>query len=82
MHNDAVTTVGIPFDAVDFYAAAGVSVKTVEALRVGVEYVGQEFEDAWEREEAEGGVRVEDMVVVTADGCTNLNRLPEGLIWK
>lgn len=29
-----------------------------------------------------GGVRVEDMVVVTADGCTNLNRLPEGLIWK
>jgi Xaa-Pro aminopeptidase len=29
-----------------------------------------------------GGVRVEDMVVVTADGCENLNRLPEGLDWS
>lgn len=29
-----------------------------------------------------GGVRVEDMVVVTADGPSNLNRLPEGLDWK
>lgn len=28
-----------------------------------------------------GGVRVEDMVVVTPDGCENLNRLPEGLDW-
>ena len=29
-----------------------------------------------------GGVRVEDMVIVTEDGCENLNRLPEGLDWK
>ncbi len=29
-----------------------------------------------------GGVRVEDMVVVTAAGCENLNRLPEGLDWR
>jgi Xaa-Pro aminopeptidase len=29
-----------------------------------------------------GGVRVEDVVVVTADGCENLNHLPEGLDWK
>jgi len=29
-----------------------------------------------------GGVRVEDMVIVTAGGCENLNRLPEGLDWK
>jgi len=29
-----------------------------------------------------GGIRVEDMVVVTASGCVNLNRLPEGLDWK
>ena len=29
-----------------------------------------------------GGVRVEDMVIVTAEGCKNLNRLPEGLRWK
>ena len=28
-----------------------------------------------------GGVRVEDMVVVTEGGCENLNRLPEGLRW-
>jgi Xaa-Pro aminopeptidase len=29
-----------------------------------------------------GGIRVEDMVVVTAEGCRNLNRLPEGLDWQ
>lgn len=29
-----------------------------------------------------GGVRVEDMVVVTASGCVNLNTLPEGLDWR
>lgn len=29
-----------------------------------------------------GGVRVEDLVVVTEDGCANLNTLPEGLTWK
>jgi Xaa-Pro aminopeptidase len=29
-----------------------------------------------------GGVRVEDMVVVTEDGCINLNKLPEGLGWN
>ena len=28
-----------------------------------------------------GGVRVEDVVVVTAEGCENINRLPEGLDW-
>jgi Xaa-Pro aminopeptidase len=29
-----------------------------------------------------GGIRVEDMVVVTDKGCENLNRLHEGLCWK
>ena len=29
-----------------------------------------------------GGVRVEDMVIVTDDGCENLNSLPEGLTWS
>lgn len=29
-----------------------------------------------------GGVRVEDMVIVTKDGCDNLNTLPEGLDWR
>lgn len=28
-----------------------------------------------------GGVRVEDMVIVTQDGCVNLNSIPEGLTW-
>ncbi len=29
-----------------------------------------------------GGVRVEDMVVATQDGCENLNRIHEGLDWR
>ena len=28
-----------------------------------------------------GGIRVEDMVVVTENGCESLNKLPEGLTW-
>jgi Xaa-Pro aminopeptidase len=28
-----------------------------------------------------GGVRLEDLVVVTDDGCVNLNQLPEQLTW-
>jgi Xaa-Pro aminopeptidase len=30
---------------------------------------------------ATGGVRLEDLVVTTSDGCINLNRLPEELSW-
>jgi hypothetical protein len=29
-----------------------------------------------------GGVRIEDLVVVTADGCENLNTLHESLDWR
>jgi Xaa-Pro aminopeptidase len=29
-----------------------------------------------------GGIRVEDMVIVTEEGCLNLNRLPEHLDWS
>jgi Xaa-Pro aminopeptidase len=28
-----------------------------------------------------GGIRIEDMVLVTEDGCENFNTLPEGLTW-
>jgi Xaa-Pro aminopeptidase len=31
---------------------------------------------------AVGGVRVEDMVLVTEEGCENFNQLPEGLDWS
>jgi Xaa-Pro aminopeptidase len=31
---------------------------------------------------AVGGVRVEDMVIVTDTGCENLNKLHEGLDWS
>jgi hypothetical protein len=44
-------------DGVDLYATSGASVKATEALSVGAEYVGQDFEDAWEPSEAEGGMR-------------------------
>ena len=29
-----------------------------------------------------GGIRIEDMVIVTESGCESLNTLPEGLDWK
>ena len=29
-----------------------------------------------------GGIRVEDMVIVTADGCDNLNTIHQGLTWS
>jgi len=29
-----------------------------------------------------GGVRIEDLIVVTEDGCRNLNALPDGLDWS
>jgi Xaa-Pro aminopeptidase len=29
-----------------------------------------------------GGVRVEDLVIVTETGCDNLNQLQEGLVWN
>ncbi len=32
--------------------------------------------------QAVGGIRLEDMVIVTDEGCENLNRLPESLDWR
>ena len=31
---------------------------------------------------AVGGMRLEDLLIVTEDGCENLNTLPEGLNWS
>jgi hypothetical protein len=43
-------------DSVDLITTAGVAVRVVGGLRVGVEYVGQDLEDAFE-EDLEGGAR-------------------------
>lgn len=44
-------------DGIDLLTMAGVSYRTLDVLRVGVEYVGQDLEDAFEDEEAEGGAK-------------------------
>jgi hypothetical protein len=44
-------------DSVDLLAFGGASVRATSQLRVGAEYVGQDLEDAFESEEAEGGAR-------------------------
>jgi hypothetical protein len=44
-------------DSVDLLAFGGVSVRATDVLRLGAEYVGQDLEDAFERNEAEGGAR-------------------------
>ncbi len=43
-------------DAIDLYVDAGTSVRVVDRLRIGAEYVVQEIEDAWSHD-AEGGAR-------------------------
>jgi len=44
-------------DPVDLWAVAGVSVRVAAPLRLGVEYVLEDIEAAWEDDEAEGGLR-------------------------
>ena len=44
-------------DAVDVMLTAGMSMRVVNWLRLGVEYVGQDFEGTFDPEEAEGGAR-------------------------
>ncbi len=44
-------------DTVDLLVFAGASYRVVEGVRTGIEYVGQDLEDAFEAEEAEGGAR-------------------------
>jgi hypothetical protein len=44
-------------DGVDVLVFAGASYRVVAPLRVGVEYVGQDLEEAFENEGAEGGAR-------------------------
>jgi len=44
-------------DPLDLFITAGNSYRVVRGFRAGIEYVGQDLEDIWEEEEAEGGVR-------------------------
>ncbi len=44
-------------DAVDVIVTAGAAYPVASFVLVGVEYQGQDLEDLWEREEAEGGAR-------------------------
>lgn len=44
-------------DPVDVIVTAGASYPLAPFASVGVEYLGQDLEDLWEREEAEGGAR-------------------------
>jgi hypothetical protein len=44
-------------DPIDLYAVAGVSLRVAGPLRLGVEYLLEDVEGAWEDDEAEGGLR-------------------------
>lgn len=44
-------------DEIDMFITAGLSYEVTEWLRTGIEYAGQDLEDLWEEEEAEGGAR-------------------------
>jgi hypothetical protein len=44
-------------DAIDVIATAGATVRLLEAVRAGIEYVGQDLEGLFDDEEAEGGPR-------------------------
>jgi hypothetical protein len=44
-------------DSLDVMVTAGTSVRVASALRLGVEYVGQDLEGAFQQTEAEGGAR-------------------------
>jgi len=44
-------------DAVDVIVTSGASYAVARFASIGVEYQGQDLEDLWEREEAEGGAR-------------------------
>jgi hypothetical protein len=55
MHAERVLAYGR--DAVDVIVMAGASYRVAGPLRLGVEYVAQDLEGFFDREEAEGGVR-------------------------
>lgn len=44
-------------DAFDLLVSAGASYRVIRVLSLGVEYVAQDIEDAWEEEEEDGGIR-------------------------
>lgn len=61
-------------DSIDLLAFAGASLRATRELRLGVEYVGQDLEDAFEHEEAEGGAR-------HFAGPTAALELQDGRLW-
>jgi len=44
-------------DDIDMFLTAGISYRVSGMFRSGIEYAGQDLEDIWEKEEAEGGTR-------------------------
>ncbi|MBM4389266.1 MAG: hypothetical protein FJ088_16140, partial [Deltaproteobacteria bacterium] len=59
-------------DSVDVITSAAASYSFTNWLRWGVEYVGEDLEDIWEAEEAEGGARhlAATVVNLSPDGWT------------
>lgn len=80
-------------DSVDILVFAGASYRVMKEFRAGVEYVGQDLEDAIEKEEAEGGARHyagptfaldldRGRVQLVAGPAFGLNRQAKGLLGR
>lgn len=74
-------------DPLDVYAVAGASVRVARPLRLGLEYVGQDLEAAFDGAEAERGVRhylgpdaalalLQHRVLITAGAAVQVARAP------
>ncbi|MGZ3404955.1 MAG: hypothetical protein ACXVAN_00825 [Polyangia bacterium] len=74
-------------DPIDLYAVAGVSVRVMRLLRLGVEYIAQDLEELGGDDEAEGGARHyagpdvalslhNNRLLVTAGGAVELAHAP------
>ena len=85
LHGERVFATGR--DPIDLYAVAGVSVRVARPVRLGVEYVAQDLEEATGEDAAEGGTRQyvgpdialslhKDRVLLTAGGAVQLAHSP------